>query len=33
VGLIARSAIIDDVGVTAEALRWTKGTRGEQVDV
>jgi alkylated DNA nucleotide flippase Atl1 len=31
-GLIVRSAVIDDVEVTAEALRWTKGTRGEQVD-
>jgi hypothetical protein len=31
-GLTVRSAVIDDVEVTAEALRWTKGTRGEEVD-
>jgi len=31
-GLVVHSAVIDDAEVTAEALRWTKGTRGEQVE-
>ncbi len=33
VGLVVTSAVVDDAEVTAEALHWSKGARGETVDL
>ena len=33
VGLIVQSAVVDDPEVIAEGLRWTKGARGEPVEL